>query len=62
MGLFNNMEKKEYIKPSAEVVEIETVQMLAASAENIPVGGNGQGGGEALSNGRRGKWGDLWAK
>ena len=56
------MEKKEYIKPSAEVVEIETVQMLAASAENIPVGGDGQGGGEALSSGRRGKWGDLWAK
>ena len=54
------MEKKEYIKPSAEVVEIETVQMLAASAENIPVGGDGQGGGEALSNDRRGKWGDLW--
>ena len=46
-----------------EVTEIDTVQMLAASAENIPVvGGNGQGGGEALSNGRRGKWGDLWAK
>ena len=60
------MEKKEYIKPSAEVVEIETVQMLAASAENIPVGGDGQGGGEALSSGRRpgrrGEWGNLWAE
>ena len=56
------MEKKEYIKPSAEVIEIDTVQMLAASAENIPVGGNGQGGGEALSNDRRGSWGNLWTK
>ena len=55
------MEKKEYIKPSAEVIEIETVQMLAASANDIPVvGGDDQGGTEILSNGRRGKWGDLW--
>ena len=52
------MKKKEYIKPSAEVVEIETVQMLASSAEDIPVV-DGEGT-EILSNDRRGKWGDLW--
>ena len=54
------MEKKEYIAPQMEVIEIDTVQMLAASAEDIPVGGDGQGGGEALSNDRRGSWGNLW--
>ena len=54
------MKKKAYIAPQMEVIEIDTVQMLAASAENIPVGGNGQGGGEALSNDRRGTWGNLW--
>ena len=55
------MEKKEYIKPSVEVIEMDTAQMIAASAEDIPVGGDGQGGGDALSNRHRGKWGDLWA-
>lgn len=54
------MENKKYIAPQMEVIEIETEQMLAASAEDIPVvGGEGP---EILSNGRRGKWGDLWAK
>ena len=54
------MEKKTYIKPEIEVIEMDTTSMIAASAEDIPVGGGGTGGGEALSNGRRGKWGDLW--
>lgn len=52
------MEKKAYIKPSAEVIEIDTVQMLAASAEDIPV--VDEGGTEILSNDRRGTWGNLW--
>ena len=56
------MEKKEYIKPSAGVNEMEPVQMIAASAEDIPVGGDGQGGGEALSNRHRGTWGNLWSE
>ena len=61
MGLLKIMEKKEYIKPSVEVIEIGTVEILAASAFDIPVvGGDGQGGGDALSNGRRGQWGNLW--
>lgn len=54
------MEKETYIVPQVEVIEIENASMLAASAENIPVGGNGQGGGEALSNRHRGTWGNLW--
>ena len=54
------MEKETYIAPQMEVIEIENASMLAASAENIPVGGDGQGGGSALSNDRRGSWGNLW--
>ena len=54
------MNKKAYIKPSAEVIEIDVISMIAASAENITIGGDGQGGGDALSNNRRGEWGNLW--
>lgn len=41
-----------------EVTEIDTVQMLAASAGDIPVV-DGEGT-EILSNDRRGSWGNLW--
>ena len=43
-----------------EVLEMEPLQVLSASADDIPVGGDGQGGGEALSTERRGTWGNLW--
>ena len=52
------MKKKEYIAPQMEVTEIDTVQMLAASAGDIPVV-EGEGG-EQLSNDRRGSWGNFW--
>ena len=52
------MKKKVYIKPSAEVIEIDAVQMLAAS---IGVGEGEVDAGEAWSNRRRGTWGNLWA-
>ena len=55
-----NKNKKEYIAPQMEVVEIEVSQVLSASAEDIPVGGDGNGGGDALSNRHRGEWGNLW--
>ena len=55
-----NKNKKEYIAPQMEVVEIEVSQVLSASAEDIPVGGDGNGGGDALSNRPRGEWGNLW--
>ena len=58
------MEKKEYIKPEVEVIELDPTSMIAASAPNIgivdPNDPNGSGA-EILSNGRRGKWGNLWA-
>ena len=57
------MEKKEYIKPEIEVVNLEVVEMIATS---IYIDGNGGPGSDQLSNsmrpGRRGQWGDLWYK
>ena len=61
MGLFNNMEKKVYIAPQMEVVEMELVAMLAASKE-LGVYDTPTEDDAVMSNGRRGKWGDLWAK
>ena len=50
------MEKETYIAPQIEVLEIESVEMMATSLVFNEEGGNE----ESLSNGRRGKWGDLW--
>ena len=53
------MEKKKYIAPAMEIAEIEMVEMLAASASDIPVvDGSGS---DILSNRRRGTWGNLWS-
>ena len=42
-----------------EIAEIEMVEMLAASASDIPVvDGSGS---DILSNRRRGTWGNLWS-
>ena len=53
------MNKKAYIKPSTEVLVMETLQVMAASGEPRIATGNATSD-EALSNGRRGTWGDLW--
>ena len=55
------MEKEKYIKPEIEVLEIESVEMLAGSLvfndEKVDTD-------QQLSNGyrpgRRGQWGNLW--
>ena len=52
------MNKKEYIKPSVEVVEMDMVSMVAAS---IGVGEGSEDAGDAWSNRHRGEWGNLWA-
>ena len=44
-----------------EVVEMELVAMLAASKE-LGVYDTPTEDDAVMSNGRRGKWGDLWAK
>ena len=53
------MNKKAYIKPSTEVLVMETLQVMAASGEPGIATVNATGD-DALSNGRRGTWGDLW--
>ena len=53
------MEKKDYIKPSVEVVEMAAVSMMAASTPKIDIE-DGEGG-EILSNRHRGEWGNLWS-
>ena len=53
------MEKKEYIKPSAEVIEIDATQMLCASNE-FGITDEITKEDADLSNGRRGQWGNLW--
>ena len=56
------MEKKVYIKPEIEVLEIETVEMIASSL--IFKDGEVDTESGQLSNSyrpdRRGQWGDLW--
>ena len=53
------MNKKAYIKPLMEEMILETEsQMMTASEPGIATGY--ATGDDALSNGRRGAWGDLW--
>ena len=59
------MGKKVYITPNIEVIDVESIEMMAASAPQIDIikpGEEGSTGTDILSNGRRGKWGDLWSK
>ena len=53
------MEKKEYITPETEVIELEPTSMIAAS---IGVSDETTDDGAVMSNGRRGNWGDLWSQ
>jgi hypothetical protein len=52
--------KKTYIIPSIEVVNIEAVEMLAAS---IRIDRSGQPGNQQLGNerGEDRQWGSIWA-
>ncbi|MBQ2970568.1 MAG: hypothetical protein IJE15_09325 [Bacteroidaceae bacterium] len=58
------MNKKTYITPAMEAMNIETVEMMAASIgtniDGLSVGGDAEEGDVAGSRGRRGSWGDLW--
>ena len=59
------MNKKAYITPAMEVMNIETVDMMATSALGISdeyevdTAAAAEEGGQ-LGNGRRGSWGNLW--
>lgn len=52
------MKKEVYIKPSIEVITIESSHMLSASSIEVKLGESGE---DQLSNHRRGTWGNLWA-
>ena len=55
------MEKKEYIAPACEVIEMETnVSMMAASNNDRPVIPGEDEEIELNSNRHRGEWGNLW--
>ena len=55
------MNKKAYITPEMEVMNVETVEMIATSlsmysAETVDTSADGA----QYGNGRRGSWGNLW--
>ena len=52
------MEKKIYIKPEIEVLEIESVEVIATSIPLVEEDGTEQLTKEYRP--RRGKWGNLW--
>ncbi len=52
------MNKKTYITPEMEIMNIETVEMMAAS---INTSDTTVAADEAWGNERRGSWGDLWS-
>ena len=56
------MEKKEYIAPRCEIIEMENAQMLCASnGDNVlNVYGDITDEDAKMSNSRRGTWGNLW--
>lgn len=51
------MEKIKYIAPEVQVLEMDVIDMLAAS---ISLGEEGKDAGDSFSNRHRGTWGDLW--
>ena len=50
------MEKKEYISPVAEIVEVGTLNMLALSKES----GEQMDDEDQMSNEFRGDWNNIW--
>ena len=58
------MNKKAYIKPSVEVINIDSVQMICASNQ-FDITDTTTNNNADLANGRRpgrrGQWGNLWS-
>ena len=52
------MEKKEYIAPVCEVIELETISMLVGSFKQEFE--DEEGDIELQTNRHRGEWGNLW--
>lgn len=59
-----NMNKKEYMIPTCEVVEMETsVSILSGSTPKVDVelGDDLENGSTQDANRHRGEWGNLWS-
>ena len=54
------MNKKAYITPAMEVMNVETVEMIASSLQFGEGEVNTSEDGVQLGTGRRGRWGNLW--
>lgn len=58
------MEKKTYIAPEMQVMEMEMesvlMSMSSPTLDGTTDGGDSEGGMEADAPGRRGTWGNLW--
>jgi|GEM_PF-2926578 len=54
------MNKKTYIKPDTEIVELAFDTAILGGSIFTPESGDGYKGDDAGSRGRRGTWGNLW--
>jgi hypothetical protein len=55
------MEKKKYIAPECEVIEMEIMSMIATSTD-LGIGGDiEESDPNDMVNKHRGEWGDLWS-
>lgn len=55
------MDKKSYIKPMMEVVELDSkVLMNSSSRDEMNLNDRLVNEDEQMARGRRGKWGNLW--
>ena len=55
------MDKKAYITPGVEEMNIETVEMMAtSSADTFIISDDITEDDAKMGRGRRGAWGDLW--
>lgn len=60
------MDKKEYTKPSMEIVEVEFESLMLGASNEFDVKDDTTNEDAWMSNGRRsnrrGEWGNLWAE
>lgn len=56
------MNKKEYIAPVCEVVEMDLVNMIAGSTPGVGEDMKENDPGDMMSNRKRGEWGNLWGE
>ena len=57
------MEKKEYITPECEIIELEGAVYMQSTSFDKEIGGSKEEENESgwMSNRHRGEWGNLWS-